>query len=303
MSRIAGSVPEEMLLGQYIPLHYHFNMLQDRGRMDAFQAAIEFAVPPGGRVLELGGGTGVLSYFAAQQAGQVWCVERNPALVAAARRFLKANDHGHRVEVVQADAMTYLPPEPVDVVICEMLHVGLLREKQTDVLTAFKRAYQRQFGPQLPVFIPDASLLAVQLVEQDFCFNGYHAAVPLFQPPGMQTSSRQLSQPEIYSSLFYSQEIPREFHIEQQFLVTAAGELNAVSFQTKNFLAFRLAERSSIDWMMNHLILPLPGPLTVTTGDQVTVRFHYQAGSPLETLQESLEVQRGVGGLQRRRAA
>ncbi|MGC4002533.1 MAG: hypothetical protein QM811_05070 [Pirellulales bacterium] len=73
-------MPEEMLLGQFIPLHYHFNMLQDRTRMEPFREAIEMVVPVGGKVLELGGGTGVLSWFAAQRAAKVWCVERNPAL-------------------------------------------------------------------------------------------------------------------------------------------------------------------------------------------------------------------------------
>ncbi|MFH1493454.1 MAG: methyltransferase type 12, partial [Pseudomonadota bacterium] len=58
---------EELELGQFIPLHYHYHMLNDNTRVAGFKAAIEHAVHPGSRVLELGGGTGVLSFFAAQR--------------------------------------------------------------------------------------------------------------------------------------------------------------------------------------------------------------------------------------------
>ena len=67
-------------LGQFIPLHYHHNMLKDDNRMSNFKAAIDQVVFDGAKVLELGGGTGVLSCFAAARASKVWCVEFNPAL-------------------------------------------------------------------------------------------------------------------------------------------------------------------------------------------------------------------------------
>jgi predicted O-methyltransferase YrrM len=84
-------LPEEQLLGQFIPLHYHFNMLQDENRVTAFRQAIELTVREGMRVLELGGGTGIFSYFAARRGGQVICVERNPELVRLSRQFLADN--------------------------------------------------------------------------------------------------------------------------------------------------------------------------------------------------------------------
>jgi hypothetical protein len=64
-------------LGQFIPLHYHHNMLMDARRMRGFKSAIDYMVPEGGKVLDLGGGTGVLSWFAALKADKVWCVEMN----------------------------------------------------------------------------------------------------------------------------------------------------------------------------------------------------------------------------------
>src|SRR3954469_3292334 len=79
---------ESCYLGQFIPVHYYHNMLMDKNRMDNFKAAIDHAVFPGAKVLELGGGTGVLSWFAAAKAEKVWCVELNPDLVNESRRLL-----------------------------------------------------------------------------------------------------------------------------------------------------------------------------------------------------------------------
>ena len=89
-------------LGADIPLIYHFAMLQDQQRMENFKDAIESTVPVGGKVLELGGGTGVMSYYAAQKASKVYCVEQIPENVKAARKFLSSNVNGHRVEVIPA---------------------------------------------------------------------------------------------------------------------------------------------------------------------------------------------------------
>ena len=108
------------------------------------------------KVLELGGGTGILSYFAAQQGAFVRCVERNPELVRTARRLLSRNLASGSVRVIEEDAAEYMPPEPVDVVICEMLHVAMLREKQLDVIEQFKQGYTQKFGDKLPRFVPDS---------------------------------------------------------------------------------------------------------------------------------------------------
>lgn len=285
---------EEMLLGQYIPLHYHFNMLQDRTRMEPFREAIEMVVPRGGRVLELGGGTGVLSWFAAQRAARVWCVERNPALVRAARSFLAQNQNGERVEVIQADAMNYLPPEPVDVVVCEMLHAGLIREKQTEVLRSFKARYTAAFGPKLPAFIPDTTLLGVLPVQQDFCFSGYTAAVPMFLAPGFHHNCRGLADPAVFATVSYDTEIPTELGYAGRLPIHTDGIVNALQFQTKNFLAYDLDAGRAVEWPMPQLVLPLAQPQQVRAGESLELNFRYRAGCELETMQSSLYVKRHI---------
>jgi predicted RNA methylase len=239
----------------------------------------------------LGGGTGVLSFLAAQRGAHVRCVERNPELVHAARTTLSLNDAASQVEVIQADAEHYLPPEPVDVVICEMLHTGLLREKQLPVIDGFKRRYLDRFGGPLPVFVPEACIQAIEPVAQDFEFQGYVAPVPVFQEPTIeQTRTTALSEPVVFQRFSYADDFSPVCSWNDEVAIERTGHLNAVRMITKHVLAIVLDEQRTIDWYTQHIVLPLPEPIQVCAGDQVAVRFAYHAGAPLNDLVNSLNV-------------
>ncbi len=282
---------ESLELGQFIPLHYHHNMLNDSVRMKGFKEAINLVVKPGDKVLELGGGTGVQSFFAAQKAQKVYCVERNPELVNAARDILAKNINSDKVEVIQADALYYLPPEPVDVVICEMLHTGLLREKQMPVIESFKKRYLEKFGGSLPIFVPEASIQAVQPIQQDFYFDGFYAPTTLFQDPcSIQERSKGLANPEVFQIISYDEPFSQTCHWDGKVAMTENGELNALRLVTKNILAINLAEGSTVDWHTQYIVLPLSTPFSVAAGDHVSIRFNYQGGDAISVLTDSLEV-------------
>ena len=280
---------ESCYLGQFIPVHYHHNMLMDQNRMNAFQAAIGHAVRPGMKVLELGGGTGVLAYFAAQQADKVYCVEFNPDLVKEARRFLAMNPNGHKVEVIHADAFDYLPPEPVDVVICEMIHVAMLREKQVAVIEAFKERYLARFGGPLPVFMPEAVVMAVQPLQQDYAFHGYYAPIVQFQDTAVAyPGTVELAQPAVYSVLDFAEPVDSLISWRGSFTVEQDGTLNALRFVTKNVLSIVQERGATIDWLNHYMTLPLGKALDVVAGDVVEVAFHYRAGGSIPSLQASI---------------
>ncbi len=282
---------ESLELGQFIPLHYHHNMLNDNNRMKGFKEAINLVVKPGAKVLELGGGTGVQSFFAAQKAQKVYCVERNPELVSAARSFLAKNINGDKIEVIQADALHYLPPEPVDVVICEMLHTGLLREKQMPVIDSFKKRYLEKFGGPLPIFVPEASIQAVQPIEQNFYFENFYAPTILFQDPyAIHERSKSLGNPEVFQLLSYADPFNQTCHWDGEIIMAENGQLNALRLITKNILAVNMLTYSTIDWHTQYIIFPLFVPLKVTKGDHVSIRFSYQGGAPLNALSNSLQV-------------
>jgi predicted RNA methylase len=267
-------------------------MLMDQNRMHSFKSAIHYAVRPGAKVLELGGGTGVLSFFAAQQASKVYCVEFNPDMVQEARRFLAMNPHGDRVEVIHADAFEYLPPEPVDVVICEMIHVAMLREKQVDVIESFKQRYLERFGGPLPLFMPEAVLMAVQPLQQEYDFEGFYAPIVQFQETQVvYPGTIELAQPAVYSVLDFSQPVEPLIAWQGKFVVEKGGVLNAMRFVTKNILSIVQEEGSTIDWLNHYMTLPLATPLAVQPGDVLDVSFHYRAGGSIPSLQASIRAE------------
>ncbi len=281
----------DAFVGQFIPLHYHGQMLAHQQRMSAFKEAIDRLVPEGARVLEFGGGTGVLSFFAAQKAAHVTCIEYIPHVARACRRLLDRNGVGDKVDVVECDAMDFVPSGPVDVVLCEMLHVGLLRERQVAVINRFKQRYLAKIGGPLPLFIPEASLLATQLVYEPYDFHGYHAPIPMFYEPlhaGQPTI--ELGPPVLYATVDYSAAIPSEFTIDATMPVAKPGRLNALRFITKNLVGIFKTRAS--EWHMQYLVIPVPTPIDVQAGDSLQVRARYQAGDSLLVLSESLQVNR-----------
>jgi type I protein arginine methyltransferase len=281
---------ESCYLGQFIPVHYHHNMLMDQNRMHGFKSAINYAVFPGAKVLELGGGTGVLSWFAAQKAEKVYCVEFNPDMVKEARKFLAMNPNGHKVDVIHADAFEYLPPEPVDVVICEMIHVGMLREKQVEVIESFKQRYLARFGGPLPVFMPEAVIMAVQPMQQEYDFEGFYAPIVQFQETtAVYPGTIELAAPAVYSIIDFTQPIDSLISWEGKFLVEKNGTLNAMRFVTKNILSVVQERSTTIDWLNHYMTVPLATQTVVQAGDVLQLSFQYRAGGSIPSLQASLQ--------------
>ncbi|MRW91885.1 methyltransferase domain-containing protein [Duganella sp. FT80W] len=283
---------ESCYLGQFIPLQYHHNMLMDQNRMHGFKSAIDYAVKPGAKVLELGGGTGVLSWFAAAKASKVYCIEFNPDMVQEARRFLALNPNGEKVEVIHADAFEYLPPEPVDVVICEMIHVGMLREKQVEVIESFKRRYAERFDGPLPIFLPEAVIMAVQPLQQEYDFEGFHAPIVQFQDTaGIYPGTVELASPSVYSIIDFNQPNELIYAWQGKFVVDRNGEVNAMRFVTKNILAVVQDRSTTIDWLNPYMTVPLATPVQAREGDVLQVSFQYRAGGSIASLQASLRAE------------
>lgn len=283
-------VNEAAQLGQFIPLHYHGQMLANEQRMAPFHEAIDKLVPRDCHVVELGGGTGVMSFFAAKNARKVTLVERLPHVATAARRLLAANGVSDKVTVVEIDARDFIPDEPADVVICEMLHVALVREKQIEVLQRFKSQHESHFGRRVPLIIPEASILAVQPVFQPYEFHGYYAPVPFFFEAGVSgTNTVEMGQPHIYSVIQYTEALPETFSLDTALTIEQKGIVNALRFITKVPVGLFPTEMRSADWHMPYMSLALPHALEVTVGDLLRVRFQYDAGDSIESLQSSLQ--------------
>ena len=153
-----------------------------------------------------------------------------------------------------------------------MIHVAMLREKQVQVIESFKQRYLEKFGGPLPLFIPEVMIMAVQPLQQDYCFEGYNAPIVQFQEPTfIQPGSVELAQPSVYSMLDFTQAVSAQIAWQGVFTIEHEGTVNALRFVTKNILAVVMEQSTTVDWLNHYLVLPLAEPVSVQKGDQLYV--------------------------------
>lgn len=265
--------------GWRIPQPYHHMMLGNQRRMAAFRHAIASRVRPGSVVLEAGAGSGILSALAARAgARKVYAVERDPEMAAVAYNTMVLNQLTGVVEVVNSAAESFEAPEAPDVVICEMLHVGLANEQQVPVMRAL---LERVSHPHL-VTIPFAVVNAVQLLEVDFNYEGFE--IPLIRSSHPYVEDPRLaavSEPVTY--WVCSMRAPEsEIDLQIPLVAARAGRVNAVSLITKAVMTDDFSHPDN-DWYLFQLQLPLP-PRDLVAGQTAWLHLAYRAGCALSEL-------------------
>ena len=143
---------------------WHFRIVRDDRRNDAYDEALRRAVGPSTRVLDIGAGTGLLGMMAARAgAGDVASCEMNPAVAEAAAEVVERNGYAGRVRVI-AKASGELDAEldlggRADVIVSEIVSNEVLGEA---VLPVMEDAVARLLAPGGRL-IPSAGAVRVAL--------------------------------------------------------------------------------------------------------------------------------------------
>jgi type III protein arginine methyltransferase len=127
---------------------WHFSIVRDAPRNDAYEDALRRAVTPGSRVLEIGTGTGLLAMMAARAgAAHVFTCEMEPAVALAARDVIARNGLAGRITVLakrSTEVDLAALGERVDILVSETVSNDMLAE---DPLPALEDAIARLVKP------------------------------------------------------------------------------------------------------------------------------------------------------------
>jgi len=118
----------------YALLSQQQNMMQDYIRTATYQKAIlDNSIDFEGKVvLDVGAGSGILSFFAAQAgAAKVYAIEAS-SMAQHANTLIKNNNMGHKIKVIAGKVEEIEVPEKVDVIISEPMGYMLLNERMLE---------------------------------------------------------------------------------------------------------------------------------------------------------------------------
>lgn len=155
----------EGILSSKIP-RWHFDMLADSKRTDAFEKAINKVINEKSRVLDIGAGSGLLSMMSARAGAQsVVACEVNPEIAKVATRIVEANGYDGRIKVVSKRSGHLEPNKDYthkfNVIVSEILDSGGLGE---GVLPSLRQA-KKEMGTSDVKIIPAGISLKAKLVE------------------------------------------------------------------------------------------------------------------------------------------
>jgi type II protein arginine methyltransferase len=121
---------------------WHFSMLNDTARNEAFERAIAAGVRPGAHVVDIGAGTGLLSLLAARAgAARVDAYEAHPDMAEVAKAVLAAGDAAGAIRLHEGLSSDCELPEAerADLLVTEIFDCALIGEGVIPSLRAARR--------------------------------------------------------------------------------------------------------------------------------------------------------------------
>jgi type II protein arginine methyltransferase len=145
-AKLAAQV--QVFVNDAVP-QWHFSIVKDAARNEAYDTALRRTVTPASRVLEIGAGTGLLAMMAARAgAAEVFTCEMNPAVAEKAAEIVALNGFAGRVRVIAKHSDTLDANADMggraDILVSEIVSNNLLGQ---DVVPAHERAMRHLMKP------------------------------------------------------------------------------------------------------------------------------------------------------------
>lgn len=292
-----AQVLQERLHQTFVP-RWHFPMLADTARNQAYAKAIAAKVRPGDVVLDIGCGAGLTAMLAARAgAKHVYTCEQQPLIAQAATQVIADNGLSDRITVIpkwsHEVAVGEDMPEPADVVISEIVDTVLLGEGALATLT---HAMSELAKPGARA-IPERGTLLAQPVEsgglldlwrpqeaEGFDLSAFHrfARVAQLTPNDFAACGLRALGPA--ADLFhfdFTRPTINPGRIARDLTCTAAGTIHAVFVSFEMQLAPGILVANGLDaaghWGRTAYLLDRPE--TAAAGDRLTITAQHDAAN------------------------
>ena len=170
--------PEEIAAGdvaitsEIVP--WHFPMMNDTVRNDAYEKALKSALQNGGVVLDIGSGSGLLAMMAARHgASKVTTCELVEMVAEKAKVIIDRNGFSDKIQVINKLSTTLVAgvdfPERADILVTEIFDNGLLGEH---ALVAIEHARKHLLKPNAQL-IPCGARVYAMCIESSEIYKNH----------------------------------------------------------------------------------------------------------------------------------
>ncbi|HXV27609.1 MAG TPA: 50S ribosomal protein L11 methyltransferase [bacterium] len=265
-------------------LSMYLKMMQDKVRMAAYKAAISATVRPGDVVLDLGAGTGIMSFLALEAgANRVYAVDMSDT-VDIARRVAKENGFEGRLVCLQGDSMRLILPEPVDVIISDIRGNMPLLGNNLQVLADACKRFLKSGGR----LIPEKDTIYFAPVENQKAFadvQGWretHAGTDfssLISLAANQRSSAKIKAEDLLAPgkamphLTYAELKSYDIGMKTCYTVHHAGICHGLAawFESRLCPGVEMSNAPGVDTIYGHTYFPFAQAYSVQPGDIIEV--------------------------------
>lgn len=287
--RAAGDV---LMDSEVVP--WHFPMMNDTVRNDAYEKALKSALQNGGAVLDIGSGSGLLAMMAARHgATKVTTVEAVSMVAEKAKVIIQRNGFADQIKVINKLSSNLEVgkdfPERADILVTEIFDNGLLGE---NAIVAILHARKHLLKPDAQLIPCGAKVYAMCIESTEiyknhrvetvsnfdlspfnqfttYSYTGYHLAKMDYQALSATTP--------IFD--FDFQEDQEDESMSVEFNITESGICHAVAFWYELQL-----DRDTVISTAPHLpqlscwkqaVQMLPEPQSVTKGQTFKLTAHH----------------------------